>query len=105
MASSIPYIGAGGAWPIASITSAAVNATKQQHTAAFGLLRPVREWPGACECNDTIESSVAVEARQTVLQIANASVADMRAVTDVHARQVLSQIAYASVADVRALKA
>jgi hypothetical protein len=52
-----------------------------------------------------IESSVAVQSRRTFLQIANASVADMRAVADVQARQVLLQIAYASVADIRALKA
>jgi hypothetical protein len=42
MASSILRMSSGGTWPMASITSAAVKATNQQQTAAFGLSRPVR---------------------------------------------------------------
>ena len=41
------------AWPMASITSAAVKVTNQRETAALGSSRPVRERPCACQGNGT----------------------------------------------------
>jgi hypothetical protein len=38
---------------MASITSAAVKVMNQRQTAAFGLSRPVRERPWACQGNGT----------------------------------------------------